>query len=95
MTDSPIFVVPPTPKISTARFKEYLDLLHATGGLRVGRSEGPNPDICIAVWADGWAGDARHKSVCWIADPLLSHDYFSRKLIEDRWYLEQDYEDKE
>jgi hypothetical protein len=92
-SDSPIFVVPPTPQISSAKIKEYLDLLHATGGIRVGRSEGLNPDICIGVWADGWAGDARHKSICWIGDPLFSHGHFSRKLIEDHWYLEQDYED--
>lgn len=65
MSDSSIIVVPPTPQISSAKFKEYLDLLHATGGIRVGRSGGSNPNICIAVWADGWAGDARHKNICW------------------------------
>jgi hypothetical protein len=95
MSDSPIFVVPPTAQISSAKFKEYLDLLHATGGIRVGRSEGSNPNICIAVWADGRAGDARHKNICWIDDPLPSQGHFSRKLIEGHWYLEQDYEDKD
>lgn len=94
MSDSPIFVVPPTAQISSPRFKEYLDLLHATGGIRVGRSEGSNPDICIGVWADGWAGDTRHKWICWIGDPFLSQGHFSRKLIEDHWYLAQDYKDQ-
>jgi hypothetical protein len=95
MSDSPIFVVPPTPHVSSAKFKEYLDLLHATGGIRVGRSEGSNPNICIAVWADGWAGDARHRKICWIGDPFPRQGHSSRKLIEDHWYLEQDYMDKD
>jgi len=94
MSDSAIFVVPPTSQVSSTKFKEYLDLLHATGGIRVGRSEGSNPNICFAVWADGWAGDARHKNICWIGDPFTSQGHFRRKLIEDHWYLEQDYEDK-
>jgi hypothetical protein len=95
MSDSPIFVVPPTPQISSEKFKGYLDLLHATGGIRVGRSEGPHPNICIQVWGDGWAGSARHKIICWIDDPSANRGHFARKLIEDHWYLEQDYEDKD
>jgi hypothetical protein len=95
MSGSPIFVVPPTPMVSSAQFKEYLDLLHETGGIRASRSEGSNPNICIAVWADGWAGDTRHKNICWIADPSSSHGHLRRKLIEDHWYFEQDYENKD
>lgn len=95
MSDSPTFIVPPTPQISSVKFKEYLDLLHATGGIRVGRSEGSNPNICIVVWADGWAGDARHKNICWIGDSSLAQGHFSRKLIEDHWYFEQDEQKKD
>ena len=95
MSDSPIFVVPPTPQLSSEKFKGYLDLLHATEGIRVGRSEGPHPNICIQVWGDGWAGSARHKIICWIDDPSANRGHFTRKLIEDHWYLEQDYEDKD
>jgi len=94
MSDSSIFVVPPTSQVSSTKFKEYLDLLHAAGGIRIGRSEGSNPNICIAVWADGWAADSRHKNICWIGDPIPSQGRFRRKPIEDHWYLEQDYEDK-
>jgi hypothetical protein len=91
ISDSPIFAVPPTAQMSGPNFKEYLDLLHATDGIRVGRAEGSNPDLCIGMWGDGWAGGARHKWICLTGDPFPSHGHFSCKLIEDHWHLAQDY----
>jgi hypothetical protein len=95
MSDSPTFVLQPTNRISGEKFKEYLDLLYATGGSRVSRSEGPTPDVCVGMWADGGLGDARHKSICWIVAPASGHDYINSKLVDDHWYLERDFKDKD
>jgi hypothetical protein len=95
MADSPTFVLPPTNRISSEQFQEYLGLLHATGGTRVSRSEGPNPDFCVGMWADGGLGDARHKNICWIVAPASARGYFYRKPIDDHWYLERDFKDKD
>lgn len=95
MSDSPTFVLPPTNRISVGKFKDYLDLLDATGGTRVSRSEGPTPDICVGMWADGSLGEARHKDICWIVAAASVHDYFHSKLIDDHCYLVQDFKDKD
>jgi hypothetical protein len=90
MEDSPIHVGPPTPLISTAKYQEYMDLLKSTGGTRASRSEGLHPAICIGVAAEGWAGDTRHKNICWREGPLAKDSHFTDKLIERNWYLEKD-----
>jgi hypothetical protein len=91
MVDSPTFEIPPLPLLSAGKFNEYRELLRATGGIRAGRSEGPHPNICVQLQGGGWAGDAKHKDICWIEDASGRTDRFTRKLIEDHWYLEQDY----
>jgi len=90
MVDSPIHVVPPTPLVSSAKYQEYMGLLKSAGGTRASRSEGLHPGICIGVYAEGWAGDTRHKNVCWRESPLAKDGRFSDKLIERNWYLEED-----
>jgi hypothetical protein len=90
MADSPIHVAPPMPPISTAKYQEYMDLLKSTGGTRASRSEGLHPAICIGVAAEGWAGEARHRNICWREVPLVKGSHFTDKLIERNWYLEKD-----
>jgi hypothetical protein len=90
MVDSPIHVTPPTPLFSTAKYQEYMHLLKAAGGTRISRSEGQRPAICINVYAEGWAGDARHKDICWRESPLAKGSRFADSLIERNWYLEED-----
>jgi hypothetical protein len=89
MADSPIYVMPPTPRVSSAKYQEYMGLLKSVGATRASRSEGPHPGICIGVSAGGWAGDTRHKNVCWRESPLAKNGRFSDKLIERYWYLEE------
>jgi hypothetical protein len=90
MADSPVFVVPPTAQISTAKFDEYINLLSSAGGSRASRSEGSRPNICIGAWSVGWAGDSKHKNVCWFADASADHGRFTVKPIESNWYLVED-----
>ena len=90
MEDSPIHVAPPTPLISTARYQEYMDLLKSTGGTRASRSQGLHPAICVGVTAEGWAGDTRHKNICWREGSLAKDSHFTDTLIESNWYLEKD-----
>jgi hypothetical protein len=90
MEDSPIYVAPPTALISIAKYQEYMDLLKSTGGTRASRSVGLHPAICIGVAAEGWAGDTRHKNICWRDEPLAKDSRFTDKLIERSWYLEKD-----
>ena len=90
MADSPIYVTPPTPLISSAKFQDYMDLLKAAGGTRAGRSDGLHPVICIGVYVGGWYGDTRHKNICWRETPLAKGGPFTDKLIERNWYLEED-----
>lgn len=91
MADSPIYVTPPTPLVSSAKFQEYMSLLKSAGGTRASRSEGLHPVICIGVYAGGWAGDIRHKNICWRETPLTKGGRFTDKLIERDWYLEEDF----
>jgi hypothetical protein len=90
MADSPLHVLPPTALVSSRRYQEYMDLLKSTGGNRASRSEGLHPAICIGVAAEGWAGDARHKNICWREVPSAKDSHFTDKLIERNWYLEKD-----
>jgi hypothetical protein len=90
MADSPIYVTPPTPLISSTKYQDYLDLLKSVGGTRAGRSEGPHSVICIGVYVAGWYGNTSHKNICWRETPLAKGGRFADKLIERNWYLEQD-----
>ena len=89
MADSPIHVAPPTPPVSKEKYQEYMDLLKSTGGIRASRSEGLHAAICIGVYAEGWAGDTRHKNICWREGRLAKDSRFKDKLIERNWYLEK------
>ena len=68
---SPLAFKPPVAALSMERYHQYLALLKETGGERVGRSESGLAEACVAVWANGFAGDTRHESVCWLPQPPL------------------------
>jgi hypothetical protein len=90
MANSLLWVLPPSSSVSTARYGEYMHLLKLIGSTRASRSEGLHPDICIGVWAAGFAGDTKHKNICWVNGPRDSHGRFTSKVIESKWYLEED-----
>lgn len=87
------------------RRSQYLDLLKQTGARYASRSEGKHPDqICIGMWAGGWAGDTRHIELCWLdrepANQVLHlGDYYKSasgargafRHIDERWYLWADW----
>src|SRR5471032_1655010 len=59
--------MPPVGGFSLERYKQYMQLLAETDNSLAFRSRGPNPILCILVWSDGFAGNRRHASVCWLA----------------------------
>jgi hypothetical protein len=64
---APTVQTPPIADLPLDRYNMYLALLSRIGAGGISRSDGADPDICIVVWASGWAGDISHVSVCWFA----------------------------
>jgi len=85
--DSTIVVPPPTTSVSKQQYQQYMDLLRSAGATRASRSRGANPEICVGVWSSGWAGDVRHKNICWRDSPPAAGGRFIYKSIESNWYL--------
>jgi hypothetical protein len=48
----------------TAEYERCLALMQRVGGKGAFRSQDACPEVCIFVWAAGWAGDTRHIAVC-------------------------------
>jgi hypothetical protein len=88
--DSPTWVVPPASSVSRLQYQQYMDLLKSVGASRASRSNGPHPEICIGVWASGWAADTKHKNICWLNDAPTGKGRFVKIPIESNWYLEED-----
>ena len=80
---------PPNSTFPLDRYNQYLQLLKEAGGLGASRSSGKPPYLCIVVYAAGWAGDARHASICWIEPRTEGAPRGSQ--IEEDWYLLKDY----
>ena len=60
------FSTPPKGDFSIDRYKEYLALLAETGGVSGSGGRGaPAEGVSILVWAQGFAADTRHVSICW------------------------------
>jgi hypothetical protein len=56
----------PTGDFPVDRYKQYLVLLKEVGGLGAHRHPHDRPiDVCIWVYASGWAADTRHLDLCW------------------------------
>lgn len=95
----------PTADFSVERYQQYLNLLRQVGGLGANRDQADQPaDVCIWIFASGWAGDTRHLDVCSEKEPppnqIASLDSFYRmpkprkpvfRHIEENWYLWADW----
>ncbi len=95
----------PTGDFPPDRYNQYIALLREVGGLGAHRdSNDPPADVCIWVYASGWAGDTRHLDVCWEAQTpanlVSSLDDFYKtpkprkpvfRHIESNWYLWADW----
>lgn len=87
------------------RYKQYLALLKEVGGMGADRDgNDPPADVCIWMYASGWAGETRHLDVCWEAqvptNQATSLDDFYRtpkprkpvfSHFESNWYLWADW----
>jgi hypothetical protein len=95
----------PTGDFPVDRYKQYLALLKEVGGLGAHRHPHDRPvDVCIWLYASGWAADTRHLNICWEEQPpnnqVASLDDFYKtpkprkpvfKHIEGNWYLWADW----
>jgi hypothetical protein len=73
MKGSPVPHKPPTEGFSQERFNEYVTLLNELNAIGASRTHGPHPELCILLWASGWAADTRHISVCWLDEIPSTH----------------------
>lgn len=62
--DFPVPKVPVPGDASRPAYGRVISILEQAGGQVALRSEGPNPEVCVVVWAGGWAGETRHVSFC-------------------------------
>jgi hypothetical protein len=96
----------PTGDFAVGRYNQYLALLKEVGGIGAHRDRNDPPaDLCIWVYASGWAGgDTRHLDVCWENQPPISQvaslDDFYRtpkprkpvfRHVDGNWYLWADW----
>jgi len=95
----------PTADFPTERYHQYMDLLQQAGGFGAERDQADPPaDVCIWIFASGWAGDTRHLDICWEKETppnqVASLDDFYRmpkprkpvfRRIETNWYLWADW----
>lgn len=57
---------PPAGDFPLNRYNEYLSLLKETSAIGAHRDTNePLADVCIWIYASGWAGDTRHMDICW------------------------------
>ena len=92
---------PPAGDFPVNRYNEYLSQMKEAGALGAHRDdEDPPADVCIWMYASGWAGDTRHLDVCWEnqtpVNQVTSLDDFYKtpkprkpvfRHIESNWYL--------
>jgi len=88
---NPLTETPSVAELSADRYQKYLTLLSTIGALGMTRSNGDDPEICILMWASGWAADTFHVSVCWLGRdvPMLASGYRSFSL-SGQWHVERD-----
>jgi hypothetical protein len=92
----PLSQAPPIADLSLDRYQEYLARLSGTGAGGIARSDGDDPNICILVWASGWAGDIVHISACWLAHGAPAPTpgapaKFSYSSLGGQWYERRDF----
>jgi hypothetical protein len=95
----------PTGDFPIDRYKQYMALLKEAGGIGGNRDRSDSPaDVCIWIYASGWAGDTRHLDICWEAQvpapQIESLDEFYKtpkprkpafRHVESNWYLWADW----
>jgi len=95
----------PTGDFPADRYSQYLALLKEVGGIGAHRDRrDPPADVCIWIYASGWAGDTRHLDVCWEAQvpapQIASLEEFYKtpkprkpafRHVESNWYLWADW----
>lgn len=95
----------PMGDFSSDRYKEYMALLKGVGGIGAHRDKNDPPaDVCIWMYASGWAGDTRHLDICWEDqqpnNQVASLDDFYKmpkprkpvfRHVESNWYLWADW----
>jgi hypothetical protein len=85
-------------------YDEYVELLKRLNAQGASRRAGDVADPCVLVWTAGFAGDTRHRSICWLAvapdSRIESLEVFenspkprkpSFKHIEGGWYIWADW----
>jgi hypothetical protein len=95
---------PPAGRFASARYGEYLTLLKDLNAKGASRRRGDIADPCILVWASGFAGDTRHRSICWLTiepeNRVANLDAFEKtakprkpvfRPIVDGWYIWADF----
>lgn len=87
---------PPVPELSLERYQRYLELFSRAEALAAARSPGTKPDICILVWARGWAGDTGHIAMCWLGrHPIKpegpeADDRFTYYPVAEHWFIQKE-----
>jgi hypothetical protein len=99
---------PPVGDFSLDRFNQYLSLLSEVGSEGASRGNlDDSMEICVLVWGAGWAGDARHLSICWREKELVDEGgrldesksrikainmrQYTYKAIDENWYIVRDF----
>jgi len=98
------FEKPPGDRFSGTRYDEYMALLKQANARGASRRRGKPADPCILIWASGFAGDTRHRSICWRTvapeNQVASLEAFEEsprprkpvfKHIEGGWYIWADW----
>jgi hypothetical protein len=98
------FVKPPEGPFPAARYNEYLALLKQVDAKWASRHRGNPAEPCVLVWASGFAGDTRHRSICWLTvepeNQVATLAAFERsprprkpafKRIDGDWYIWADW----
>jgi hypothetical protein len=88
---NPIAQVPPVNELTADRYQKYKVLLSDIGASGMTRSDGDDPNICILVWASGWAADTSHVLVCQSGHDAPPPDArWSVFSLGDRWAVKRD-----
>jgi len=87
----PIGQAPPVNELTSDRYQKYKALLSDIEASGMTRSEGDDPNICILVWASGWAADTVHVLACQSGHDAPQPDArLSVFSLGDRWAVHRD-----
>ncbi len=88
--------------LSASRYEDYLSLLKQLNAKAASREN--DSAMCVLVWRAGFAGDTRHRDVCWLNEEprneVASLEQFERtskprkpsyKHLQSNWYIWADW----